>query len=282
MNRLLLLAAMGWAMVHGTHAQAQIEISARLQHGRVLQFEPILCTLRIHNRTPRPVQVGRGQEVELHFDISRRPGDFLPERANARHTDPFTVQPGESVQVVVNLLDRYPLTRMGPYSARARVTFGGRSQHSGRMQLDVVPGMRVESVEGTLTGELGGPRRVCTLLNLTRDGREHLFLRFDDPDAELCYGVHDLGTLIRFADPLLQIDLQGRVHVLHQSAPSRYTHSIFRLDGRPVDRVFYTKGYASIRLETGADGELVVRGGQVYEGDLSVQMPTLPAVVPFR
>lgn len=281
MKRLLFLLAVGSA-VGQTPAMGQVELSARLQHGRVLQFEPILSTVRIHNRTPRPVQVGRGQEVELHFDIAVRPGDFLPERADARYADPFTVEPGESVSVVVNLLDRYPLTRLGPYSVRARIAYAGRTQQSGRMQLDVVPGLRVQSTEGTLTGELGGPRRICTLLNLTRDGREHLFLRFDDPDEQLCYGVHDLGTFIRFAEPRLEVDLLGHVHVLHQSAPSRYTHSVFRLNGRPLDRTFYTKGYASIRLEPGEDGELVVVGGQPYEGDLSVQMPTLPAVVPFR
>lgn len=260
----------------------QLEIGARLQHARLLQFEPVLTTVRIQNRTPRPVRVGRGEEVELHFDIGARPGDYMRERPNGRHADSFTVDPGETVSVVINLLDRYPLTRQGPYSIRARLSYAGGSRHSGRMFLDVVPGMRIAAAEGSLTGELGGPRRVCTLLHLTRDGREHLFLRFDDPDAQLCHGVHDLGSMIRFFDPILSIDLRGQVHVLHQSAPSRFTHSTFRIDGRPLDRVFYTKGNVAIRLEPAPDGEMVVVGGQVYEGDLSVQMPEIPAVAPFR
>lgn len=281
MNRLFFITGLAGCIIPSV-ALGQIEISARLQHARLLQFEPVLASVRIQNRMPRPVQVGQGEEVEIHFDIGVRPGDYLKERPNARHADSFTVEPGETVSVVINLLDRYPLTRLGPYTIRARLSYAGGLRHSARMYLDIVPGMKIGAAEGSVTGELGGPRRVCTLLHLTRDGREHLFLRFDDPDADLSYGVHDLGSFIRFVDPNLAIDLRGHVHVLHQSAPSRFTHSTFRIDGRALDRVFYTKGHAAIRLVPAPDGEIVVAGGQVYEGDLSVQMPELPPVAPFR
>lgn len=263
-------------------AAAQVDLSARLQHSRVLQFEPVVATVRIENQSAGPITVGAGGEVQLHFDIWMRPGDLLPERADAVVPEAFTVEAGRSVSVVVNLTDRYSLTRLGPYTVRGRLAMGERMVSTSRLNLEVVPGLELQRVEATVDGGLHGPLRKCALLTLPRDGREHLFLRFDDPETSVCHGVHDLGTLIRYTPPVLAVDRLSHVHVLHQSAPTRYTHSVFRVDGAPVASSFYTKGPAAVRLETAQDGTLVVVGGQPYAGDVSVQMPRLPAVPSFE
>ena len=76
--------------------------------------------------------------------------------------------------------------------------------------------------------------RSYTLRTLNRDRREVVFLRINDDDRGMCYGVFELGAIVRMFEPKLQMDEVGNIHVLHQSGPWQFTHSVFTPHGDPV------------------------------------------------
>jgi hypothetical protein len=121
----------------------------------------------------------------------------------------------------------------------------------------------------------GGGRFTYQLRSLARDREDHLFLRVDDDANSLCYGVFDLGSVLRVVDPVMRSDGRGRVHVLHQSAPTRFTHSVFEPDGQPVSSQFWTGRSSGVALQLTEDGDIIVTGAQAYRGDKVVAPPSV-------
>jgi hypothetical protein len=62
-------------------------------------------------------------------------------------------------------------------------------------------------------------------------------------------------------------DTRGRLHVLHQSGPARFTHSSFSSRGTPLDKQFISADGSNVRLVRTPEGGVEVVGGRVYEGD---------------
>ena len=260
---------------------AQFNISSRLQHARVLQYEPVVATVVVKNLTGREVTVGPGQELEVFFRIETRPGYYVDPRDGGVLLEPFTLAPRQERSVVVDLLRAYPLQFTGPYTIRVYLQFGETTLAGKKQYLDVLPGFQLDSVKLLRGGELSDTVD-GSLLMLDRGSREHLFLRFDDPGGNVCLGVYDLGPVIQFDPPRIQLDGRGFVHVLHQSAPTRYTHSVHSDEGRPLSKKFYTKGDGPIRFIAASDNSLKVSGALPYEGDISVRFPEVPQLPPLR
>ncbi len=77
------------------------------------------------------------------------------------------------------------------------------------------------------------------------------------------------------------MDAAGQIHVLHQSGPTRYTHSTFSPDAVPMDTEFVGRQGQAAQLAVDETGKVVVRGGNVYTGDVSVDRPQIRAFNPF-
>lgn len=283
MNRTLLPASLALLCLLNAPAAvlAQFNVSSRFQHLRVLQYEPIVTTVRVKNLTGREVTVGPGQELEVFFRIETRPGSYVDPRDDGYLFEPFTLGPREERSIVVDLLRSYALQFTGPYTARVHLRFGETTLAGTKQYLDVVPGFELQNIKVPRGGNLSDILD-CSLRTLNRGNREQLFLRFDDPGQNVCLGVYHLGSVIRFDPPKIQLDRRGFVHVLHQSAPTRYTHSVHSNEGEPLSKEFHTKGDSSVRFADATDNSLQVKGALPYEGDLSVTFPELPDAPAFR
>lgn len=261
-KRIVLLLA---ALIAPSVARAQIEVSCRLEHERVLAFEPIRVTVGIVNNTGRSLLFSEeGGDARLAFDIEQTPGAALRPTGEPIFPEPFSLEPGKQATKTVNLLSVFPIGSTGPYTIRARVEWAGRMFSSPGLFLDILPGLEIGHLTAGVPGEAGA-LRTYTLRTLNRDRSEHVFLRIEDEDEGQCYGVFDLGRIVRVTPPSLQVDSAGNVHVLHQAAPRQYTHSAFRPNGEPVEQKQYLSGALDVRMRKSDDGEVRVSGSAIVE-----------------
>ena len=269
MTRYAWIALAVWA----TTAPAQVNLKLRLAHDTVLHMEPVVASLTIENGTEEELVIGETNgNTRLFFDIEVNPGTPVARTEAPLFRRPAVVPPFKSATLEFNLLPLYQIRTAGAYSVRARVHGPAGLSTSSREFLDVVPGMAVANMVKPGPGDT---RYLYQLRTIARDREEHLFLRVDDEANHLCHGVFDLGSMLRVLDPVMRRDGHGRVHVLHQSSPTRFTHSVFEADGEPVSSTFWSGRPAEVALQMTEDGDIVVAGASPYRGDRMVAPPTV-------
>jgi hypothetical protein len=260
MTRAFSIAWVVFALAVST-ACGQLAVQCSLVNPRVLQYEPIIMTLKVANRTSEPIVLsGSGPDARVSFDVEEGPGSLVEATDVPALASPMRIEPQEAAQARANLLSAYRIVRPGPYTVTARVRWGGKVYISPRVFLDVLPGLEIAKLTAGLPG--GKSTRTFSLRTLSRDMAEHMFLRIDDEDLHTCYGVFDLGRIVRLYPPKIVVDGLGHVHVLHQSGPSQYAHTEFTADGRAVRQDLYASQTAAVSMERGDEGDVYVEGGE--------------------
>ncbi len=134
----------------------------------------------------------------------------------------------------MDLLGLYDLRGTGPYTVRARLDWKNKSYISSTRYLDIVPGLELNRL---ITDGPGGVSLRCfSLRSLYRERRTHLFVRIEDKDNGICYGLYDLGKLLRVGKPEIGLNGDGNVEIRHQSAPEQFTRTTLSLDGKVIDQ----------------------------------------------
>ena len=252
-------------------AHAQVEVVCKLHEPRVLQYEPVIVTVEVANNTLEPMNfMGPDANAVLAFDVEKSPGEFVQRTGAPLSSDVFAVKAGQTQKFSVNLISVYRMTDTGPYTIRARVEWGSKAFLSQKVFVDVDPGLEIGRLVGSVPGAQG-QTRTYMLRTLTRNRGERVFLRIDDEEGGRCYGVLDLGGIVRLFKPVMQVDQFGNIHVLHQSGPDQFTHSVFTADGNPVSQEQYTSGGTQIRLGKEPSGQVSVEGAK------TVPAPGTPA-----
>lgn len=263
---MILVAALGGGM----SAPAQVFVDLRIPSTLLLEMEPALMTVTLRNQTGDSFVLGGTNEVnQLHLDIQHGSGSFVKGTGEPVLPDEVVVPARGTRTFELNMPQLYQIRRAGPYSITARLALGADRYVSDRYLFDVVPGFEIGRMEARTRG--AEPRRMVFMLKvLARDREERLFIRFDEPQSGLCHGVYNLGAVIRMFEPRMVIDHDNRVHILHQSAPQRFTHSVFELDGAPVTVEYYGGRVSDVRMDVDEDGFVEILGVVPYQGDPSM------------
>jgi hypothetical protein len=260
---------------------AQIDLSARPLHPRFLQGEVLEVLCRVVNRGLDPIELGPGGNAEFRMVIERKPGYEIDGSGRPVVGQPITIAPRRGETFTLNLSKTHHVGRTGPYTLFARLRFGDEVYASSHAFLDVVPGLVLKSVRAAVPGERAD-RRVFSLRSMMRDGSERLFLRIDADRSSVCYGVLDLGRLMGFFAPQLEIDAEGRSHVLHLSSPTQYTYSIYGPNGEPVSATFLQRQSGPARLDQDDAGGVAVQGVQPLRNAEAGQRPPIRTFDPFE
>ncbi len=251
----------GWASV----AAAQLDLSWSFAHNRTVLMEPIRATVRITNHSGRDLDLGPGGNARLRFRVEDQPSSVVPATGEPLVRRAFSVPNGETREVMIDLLDGYRIVQGQSYMVSPLIEVGGMSFPGRRLALEVQPGLELLRRDYGLPA-FGEARRV-SLRTIHRERSDRLFLRVDNAATGFCLGVYDLGRLIRFFKPRIEQDRDGLFHVLHQSGPDRFVHSVFDFNGFPSGQTIYAGEMASLRLTRGDDGAVQVTGGTPYEDD---------------
>ncbi|MBP7275537.1 MAG: hypothetical protein KBA51_04975 [Kiritimatiellae bacterium] len=255
-------------------ASAQVFVDLKIPSTLLLEMEPAVVTVTLRNQTGDSFALGgTNQTNQLHLDIQRGSGSFVPPTGEPIVPDEVLVPARGTRTFELNMPQLYQVRHSGPYAIAARLALGEDRYVSERFLFDVVPGFEIARMEARTRGT--EPRRMVFMLKvLARDREEQLFIRFDEPQSGLCHGVYSLGSVIRMFEPRMMVDHDNRVHVLHQSAPQRFTHSVFELDGAPVSVKYYGGRVSDARMEMDEDGVVEILGVVPYQGD--------PSIAPLR
>ena len=251
-------------------ALAQIELTWTLEHNRTLLMEPIRAEVTIANYTGVPLDFAPGTgNARLLFTVEDDPSSYVRSSGKPLLQEPLLVPDSESRTVTVDILQAYRVVRGQSYMLQPEVAFGGMRFAGRRLSLEVQPGLEI--LTRTYGIPTAGTGRKVSLRTLNRDRADHLFFRLDDPSSGYCLCAVDLGGLIRFTPPALELDSAGIFHILHQFQPDRFSHAMFTRNGEPRGTEYYVGTSSAIRLNRTPEGAVTVTGGMRFEPD-----PTAP------
>ncbi len=263
-----------WLVLVGAGVvEAQVEVSIRLVHNRTVQHEPVVLEVRVQNDQAQPIVLGGDvATARLWLEVEQSPGRMLrPQDTEVVKTE-WVIPPRSSDRRRFFLSRVHDLRNMGPYSVWARLEAGGRHFQSNRAFLDVVPGLELKQVVGAAgPGDAG--QRVYRLMTLNRERGEHLLLRIDDADRNVCYAVIHLGRLLRVYSPQMRVDEHRQITVLHQAGPGRFFYQVFTPNGREVVRRVYISEEPGVRLVPGEGGRYIVAGATSSAGPFDNEHP---------
>lgn len=244
--------------LHGA-AHAQVDLQCNVPVTQVLLGEslPAVLTIRAQDRD---LDLGEGEDqYRVGFDVRDARGLLVHLRPGASVQAPGRLPAGQAVAFTNDLHRLYRLDDALQISVQARIEAEGTTLVTPKVYVDIAPGAELQRL---VVRGADGRRRACALRSLNREKRDHLFLRMDEEESGLCYGVFDLGRFISVKPPVMQMDGRGQLHVLHVSGPNQFSHAVFTLDGVPVSQDTVAGDSSSVRLESdGAGGLRVVGAG---------------------
>ena len=283
--RIFAAAALAIAALLPSAALAQIDISWSLVNGRVPLYAPVPAVVKLTNVSGLDLSFGPGGVAELTFqaeDSSHRPADPQPS-PRPLLSKGLSVPNGATVSVTVDVTRVVRFYQADSYMISPVVTLrNGLSLVGKRLPLELQPGLAIQSREFGLAGT--PTHREASLRIIHRPPSDIVFFRLDDPTESACYGVYELGTIIRYFTPQIELDADSVVHVLFQNTPDRFIHAQFDYEGRPRGIEVYVARVGAISLVRSAVGDVVVSGGTRFELDPSMPghltAPALPPSVP--
>ncbi len=284
MNRrrtwMILLCLLGSAM----GVQAQIEVTWSLVHNRTILMEPVKAVVRLANYSGRDLDLTPNGTARLYFDVEDQPTSTVPNTGQPLVRKAVIIPANETRDIEVNLLDAYRIVKGQSYMLTPVLEFDGTRFFGARLSLEVQPG--IELLKRDYGMPSSGDARTVSLRQIYRDLGDRLFVRIDNSSTGYCLGAYELGRLIRFFVPRLEQDRNGFFHVLHQSGPDRFVHSVFDYDARSRGQTFYSSEVSNIRLARTENGDVEVVGGTAYVEDPEnpgmMVAPALPPSHPYN
>lgn len=249
-------------------AEAQIELSLRVEPGKALLHESIIAHVDITNNSSKALEIGGQQaDADLDFDIRDMNGDYVDKRRGRKPLPETTViEPFKQRTVAVDIASCYRLAEALPYKIACKLDWRGKIYSSNQTYFDIVPGIAIASKTVAVPGGNDIVRRF-SLLYMHRGNKAHIFLKIENVDETICYGVYDLGDYIRIQDAQMQVDGRGLIHILYQSGPRRFSYYVLDAHGKSNKKKFYAGTAGKIGLLRTNLGEVLVDGGEEYEGD---------------
>ena len=236
---------------------AQVELSCEVQHNKYILFEPILVKLTVRNTGPRPIALHEHGKTtaRLSFEIKNSRGYPQDRTTQALLKEPVIVGSNEAEVIYTYINTAYLMNKVDSYRISAGVRMGNTQYTSPRQFFDVYQGVEVQKLT-TLE-----PHRVWTLRKLSRSNVGiFLFLRVDDGNGRINYGVHTLDRMIDGFDPQMIIDIRNRIHVLHRRSPKLFMHHVYTPDGQFVERNLYALGFGQVGFRQDERGNIEVAG----------------------
>lgn len=224
-------------------ARSQIRLGLRAEHTSVLQFEAVRVFITIYNDSADLLVADPSPKVAnfvLRPLVIARDGRPAALVGKAPFLRRLRVMPDREEVVMREMSAWCDMVRTGRYLMTVLGTWKGGTYESNQAMVTVVPGLQLTSLEKPLTGYDDRTRRYS--LRYWKRGRwEHLFLRVDQLEDSMNYGVFELGPLLRLVKPTLEVDRGGNIKTVHQSGPDCFTRSVFKSE--PTEVRFINQTY---------------------------------------
>lgn len=219
-------------------ARAEVKLLLKMEHAAFIEFESVNAFLKIFNDDGRPFELGSGSNgtAELTFQVGRKRDEWHPKGAPGPLLKDLVLEPGESRDVVIDLSRWYDVSSPGRYFVRAVLRRGKSYFYSPDAIVDVVHGIEVAKAVREVTG-YSDVLRTYSLRFWRREQFDYLFLSVVETPGDTNKGVFQLGKLLRVEPPRIDVDRDGNVMVLHQTARDCFIRTLFKSDGEGVQFV---------------------------------------------
>jgi hypothetical protein len=227
--------------------EAQIRIGLKVEHETVLQYETVRVFITIYNDSKQTLVIDKeyGDFVlePFLFNMAKEPVELLNKRPICKE---LRIRAGAKETVMVDISNWYNFSRIGGYDLEIFGLWKDVKFKSNRVHINVVSGFELASFDKNLSGYTAKIRHY-SLRYWKRGNAEHLFLRIDEPENKMNYGVYDLGKIIRFFKPILKVDADDNIKVIHQIGFDCYKKTLF--SSTPDSVTFVDQSY---HLDSGA------------------------------
>jgi hypothetical protein len=201
---------------------------------KYLQYEPVPTTLTLLNQSSFDIEFGRyTQDAQLKLQLKLDRGVVSERVLDTPEVLEKTVPSGKSAEFTVDLSRIFDVREPRRYLVAAAVEWRGREYPAKSRYISVVNGIRIAS---ETRGLPMAPEtiREYTLHYHVRSDAEHLFLTVNGDTEDVCFGVFDLGRIIRVYQPVMKFDHIGNLRVIHHSGHGVNTHSYLISDLKGV------------------------------------------------
>jgi len=262
--------------VFALNAYSNALVQIKANHSSYLKYESININVKIKDDSYQPLIIGKNLESEnanITFQLFNEDDKYLPlhpitERPYVKN---LVIKSGKIGSFDFDLTDYYNINDVGTYKLRAIVRFGEKSFQSESISFEVFNGMLLASVEKLVPGYMDKTREY-TLRYMAREEKEVIFLRVDELERSLNYGVVALGNFARVFEPELMVDLEGFVKIKYQVGYNCFCICYFVSDEpglEYIDRRYVTRDGIPYNFKLSANAQ----GQAMPEGSSSVKAP---------
>ena len=263
-------ACFGMLLLMALPAQAQLQVSMKLDKTIHIVQEPIGVTLTITNRSGSDFIIGGPSGRKwLDFEITDTGG----QRLSSNHTDDTqsSVFAAGSTITKKLVVAGHHVLEQGHYGIKALVYHGPSAQQyeSNRARVQVLEGQRFGKPLqfGVPAGfpDAGRARSYVMLTHQDMD-RSYMYVRLVDERSGGFITTFQLGTLTLFREPQYTLDRGNNLHVIFLTAPTIYRYTIIRPDGTVAAQTMHRETEADRpKLYLTASNEVLMKGGIVYD-----------------
>jgi hypothetical protein len=261
--------------VFALNAYSNAIVQIRSNHSRYLKYESININVRIKNDSSQSLIIGNPEteNANVTFQLYSEGERYLPMRPVTKrpYINELVIKPGKIGSFGFDLTDYYNINDVGTYKLKAIVNFGEKAFESESISFEIFNGIELVSVEKLVPGYMDKTRKY-TLRYMTRGKKEVIFLRVDELERKLNYGVMALGNFVRVFEPELTVDLEGFVKIKYQVGHNCFGICYFVSDGSGfeyIDRQYVTRDGTPYNFKLSATEQ----GRPVPQGSSSVQVP---------
>ncbi len=259
-------------LICGNSAFAQIQVSLKLDRALYVLHEPVTGVLTISNRAGRDLVFGESGGLSwLDFTIHDGSGNMLTPVQGMPKESSLVLRSGQTLEHKVHINKYYPMGKIGIYRIKASVNFPQirRVFQSQQVSAQITEGQPMWSqIVGVPKGHpRAGTYREYSLMTYYHGARNKaLYFRMKDSDSGRIYKTYPLGDYMTLRQPAHAIDSQNKLHVLHMSAPQKYTYTVIDIDGNPLfQREYVERNTNRPELVSTDFGEVSVKGGLTME-----------------
>jgi len=213
-----------------TAAQAQVQVQFSQERNLYLQYESIDLTLTLTNVTDGPILLNTDSEGKswLSFLVFDQSGSVV-NREKDVDVGQVKLAVGETKRISVNILPFYAIRSTGGYNAQAVISIPGLTPvMTGKLYFTIGRGETIWTKDTYNTGV----KRVYSLVRFLDVTESNLYLRVEEPNQNLVYSTVKLGRIVAFADPVVEFDALGNIHIVQVIGSRNYRYTEADANGR--------------------------------------------------
>jgi hypothetical protein len=211
-------------------AQAQVQVQFSQARNLYLQYEAIDLTIALTNVTDGPVVLAPDSDGKswLSFLAFDQNGSVVNQVKNVE-IGQINLAPGETKRVTINILPFYAIRSTGGFSVQAVISIPGLTPvMTGKLYFTIGKGETMWKHDAYNAGV----KRTYSLVRFLDVTESNLYLRVEEPDQNLVYSTVRLGKIVAFADPAVEFDALGNIHIVQVIGSRNYRYTEADANGR--------------------------------------------------